>query len=126
MVPRKGLGYAQVSLGSCAASLALNPHTLTGGRFLLNAACPGCHYICLLFLMLKLQSYGRLVAYFRGTEILDRTGIDEAGLAGPFGAMLDKLLEGRSVQIHKSLTDNRLKLGMTLLDIHHHSNRNTA
>ena len=72
--------------------------------------------------LLQSQGSGGQVADFGGSEVLDSTGIGEAGLNSPQLAMFSEELEGSAIQFHQSLTDNGLVSAVTTLlglPVHH-------
>ena len=62
--------------------------------------------------LLQSQSSGGQVADLGGSEVLDGTGVHEAGLNGPLSTVLSEELEGCAVQLHQSLTDNGATPGL--------------
>ena len=76
--------------------------------------------------LLQLQCLRRLVAYFRRTEVLDRTRIYIACVLGPYTAERSKFLERSAILFHQCRLDNWFHLAMATFHVHHHRHRDTA
>ena len=76
--------------------------------------------------LLKSQRSGRLVANLRRSPVLDRSGIEVAGLTSPLLTMCSETLEGRTLQFDERLADNGLHLTGTTLHVHHHRDGHTT
>ena len=65
------------------------------------------------------QGSGGQVTDFGGSEVLDGTGVGEAGFHSPLFAVGSEELEGGTLQFYQSLADNGLVSTVAALDVHH-------
>ena len=75
---------------------------------------------------LQPQRDGWLVADLRRSEVLHRTGVDEAGCNLPCFPFRRECPEGFAVQIYQSFADDRFFFAVTALYVHHHGHGNPA
>ena len=76
--------------------------------------------------LLKLQSLSCLVAYLCWSPVLDWARIYVACVLSPLLAMSSEELERSTIELNKSLADNRLVSTVATLDVHHHCDRHTT
>ena len=76
--------------------------------------------------MLVVECESGLIAYFGGTEILDRAGEHVLGVDGPVVALGGKTLERSAVEAHERFLYHGLHLSVTALHVEHHRDGHTA
>ena len=79
-----------------------------------------------LFGLFEGERAGALVANFRGSPVLDGSGVDEGGLFGPFFAVCGESLEGFAVEFDEGLADHGFHVAVAAFHIHHHGDGHTA